>query len=188
VLANRLTDGVSISDNEVEDTRGEPGFLDHPSGHERGQGGQLGGLQHDGVSGSESRADLPAQHQNYEHEHVSRCIPRGEKTRKERTGEVPGDDLSNDTEWLIEGVDKLIFVGLDGLTVRLVGPASIVPDGVDGEANVRVLSPFEGLAWYTTYRQVPRSSATGLIRLDKVKPTDRYPKPRRRRARRNETP
>ena len=113
---------------------------------------------------------------------------KGRKTRKERTGEVPGDDLSNDTEWLIEGVDELIFVGLDGLTVRLVGPSSIVPDGVDREANVRVLSPFEGLAWCTTRRQVPRSSATGLIRLDKVKQTDHYLEPRPHRARRNEIP
>jgi hypothetical protein len=53
----------------------------------------------------------------------------GEESRKERTREIPGDNLAHDTEWLMDGVDELIFVGLDGLTVDLVGPASIVSDG-----------------------------------------------------------
>ena len=54
----------------------------------------------------------------------------------------------------MEGVDELIFVSLDGLTVDLVGPPGIVSDGVNGEGNVRILRPLEGLA-YPTYRQVP---------------------------------
>ena len=68
------------------------------------------------------------------------------KTRKERTREVPGDDLADDTEWFMEGVDELLGVGLDGLTVDLVGPASIVSDGGNGESNVGIPGPLEGFA------------------------------------------
>ena len=46
----------------------------------------------------------------------------------------------------MEGVDELVFAGLNGLTVDLVGPASVISDGADGEGNVRVLSPQEGFA------------------------------------------
>jgi len=66
VPADGLTDGVSVSDNEVEDARGEADFADHVSGHERGQRGQLGGLHDDCVSGGESGTDLPAEHQDWE--------------------------------------------------------------------------------------------------------------------------
>ena len=64
VLADGLTDSISISDNEVEDTRRETDFTDHVGDHESGQGSQFGGLHDDDVSGSERGADLPAQHQD----------------------------------------------------------------------------------------------------------------------------
>jgi len=76
------------------------------------------------------------------------------RARKNRTRKVPGDDLTNDANWLMEGVDEFIFAGLDGLTVDFVGPTSIVPDCVNGERNVHVLSPVEGFACVTC-RQVP---------------------------------
>lgn len=66
VLANRLTSGVPISDDEVEYTRGEASLVEHLSRHESGQGSELGRLHDDSVSGGESRADLPTPHQNYE--------------------------------------------------------------------------------------------------------------------------
>ena len=62
------------------------------------------------------------------------------------TREIPRNDLANDAEWLMEGVYELTFVGLDGLTVDLVGPSSIVSDCRNGEGNVHNLSPFKGLA------------------------------------------
>ena len=60
------------------------------------------------------------------------------------------------------GVDELVAVGLDGLAVDLVSPASIVSDGGNGEGNIGILGPLEGFA-YPTDRQVPRLS---VIRLD----------------------
>ena len=74
VFADRLTDSVSISDNEVEDTGREASFADHVSGHESGQGSQLGGLHDDGVSGGESRTDFPAPHQDCEHEDIRKRV------------------------------------------------------------------------------------------------------------------
>jgi len=44
------------------------------------------------------------------------------------------------------GVDELPVIGLDGLAVNLVGPASIVSEGSNRKRNVRVLCPFEGFA------------------------------------------
>lgn len=44
------------------------------------------------------------------------------------------------------GVDEFIIAGLDGLTVDLVGPASVIPNGADGEGDIRVLRPLEGFA------------------------------------------
>jgi hypothetical protein len=64
----------------------------------------------------------------------------------ELTREVPGDNLTNDAEWFMEGVGELLAAGLDGLTVDLIGPASIVSDGGNGVGNVRISSPLEGLA------------------------------------------
>lgn len=64
VVADRMTGNGSISDDEVEDTRGEASFANHISGHERRQRSQLRGLHHDSVPSSERRANLPAQHQD----------------------------------------------------------------------------------------------------------------------------
>jgi len=76
VLADGLTDGVSVSDNEVEDTRGEANFTGHVGDHESSQGSQLGGLHNDDVSGSESGADLPAQHQDWGNKYIGQHARR----------------------------------------------------------------------------------------------------------------
>lgn len=69
-----------------------------------------------------------------------------EQAREGRTRKVPGDDLTNDTDRLMEGVDELVFAGLNGLAVDLVGPTSVISEGADGEGHVRVLGPQEGFA------------------------------------------
>lgn len=55
----------------------------------------------------------------------------------------------------MDGVSEFTFVGLDGLTVDLVRPASVISDGSNGSDNVRILGPLEGLA----YVRVPAISA-----------------------------
>jgi len=85
---------------------------------------------------------------------------------KERTREVPRDDLTHDTERLMGSVDKLPVISLDGLTVDLVGPTSIVSEGRYRNGYVRVLCPLERFAC-----NVPESSDVNrevdLNRLDK---------------------
>ena len=46
----------------------------------------------------------------------------------------------------MEGKGELVSVCLDGLTVDLVRPASVISDGGDGTGNVRPLSPIESFA------------------------------------------
>ena len=70
VLADGLSDGRPVSDNEVEDTRRDAGFAEHVGRHESGQGSQLGGLHDNGVSGSESGANLPGPHQDCEGKYI----------------------------------------------------------------------------------------------------------------------
>ena len=65
---------------------------------------------------------------------------------KERTRGVPRDDLTHDTERLMGSVDKLPVISLDGLTVDLVGPTSIVSEGRYRKGYVRILCPLEGFA------------------------------------------
>jgi len=65
VLGDGLTNSISVSNNKVEDTRREASFTDHVGDHEGGQRSHLGGFHDDDISGGESRADLPAPHQNY---------------------------------------------------------------------------------------------------------------------------
>jgi hypothetical protein len=77
VLGDGLTDGRSVPNNEVEDTRGEASFANHIGGDESGQRGQFGGLHDDGVSGGESGADLPAQHHDCENTDIRRCVQWG---------------------------------------------------------------------------------------------------------------
>ena len=84
---------------------------------------------------------------------------RESKSRVELTREVPGDDLTNDTEWLMECVGEFLAVSFDGFTVGLISPACIVSDGGNGRGDVCIPSPSEGLAW-TANRQVPESSVT----------------------------
>ena len=61
------------------------------------------------------------------------------------TREVPGNDLADDTDGLVAGVDELSLGGLDGLALDLVGPAGVVAEAGDDGLDVR-LCPEEGLA------------------------------------------
>jgi len=57
-----LSDGRTVTDNDVDDTSGDTSLLDE-LGHVHGsEGGQLGGLHDDGTTGSECGGDLPGEH------------------------------------------------------------------------------------------------------------------------------
>ena len=66
VLADGSTDDMTVTINNVDNARGEASLADELSHEKRGERGKFGWLEDNGVSGSESRADLPGQHHNYE--------------------------------------------------------------------------------------------------------------------------
>lgn len=50
------------------------------------------------------------------------------------------------TEGLVPGVSQLVLVDLDGLSVVLVAPTTIVADGLGGLLDVEALCGCKGLA------------------------------------------
>lgn len=70
------TSGLAVAGDEVEDTGRETSLLDELSENKGGEGSLLSSLHDNGVTGGQGRADLPCQHEK---------------------GEVPGDDLTADT-------------------------------------------------------------------------------------------
>lgn len=57
-----LTDGRSVTDNDVDDTSGDTSLLDELGHVHGGEGSQLGRLHDDGTSGGKSGSDLPGEH------------------------------------------------------------------------------------------------------------------------------
>lgn len=83
MLADGRAGSGAIARNDVDDTRGEAGLDEELTGTERRERGLLGGLEHHGVTGGKHRRDLPGEHEE---------------------GEVPGDDLADDTNGLVKRV------------------------------------------------------------------------------------
>ena len=63
-----------------------------------------------------------------------------------RTREVPGDDLADDTQRLVDGVRDLVLGRLDGVALDLVRPAGVVADGADRSLDIRFPRPAKRLA------------------------------------------
>ena len=102
----RSTGGGAVA-GEHADEAGRHAFCagaQHAEG-ERGQGGQLGRLQHHRVSGADGGRDLPA---------------GGEY------GRVPGRDLHHGADGLVAGIVEVGGGNRDHLAVELVAPAGII--------------------------------------------------------------
>ena len=80
----------------------------------------------------------------------------------------------------MEGVCDLVFVGFDSLAMVLVRPAGIVSEGGNRGGDVGIFRPLESLAWKRR-REVP-VAVRGVLRLDKIKSPNHYPKPRQHRT------
>jgi len=75
-----MANGVAVSGEDVDDTRGKTSFVDEVTHPDSGEGSEFGGFEDDGVSGCESGSNFPGQH-------------------KQR--EVPGDDLADDADGFV---------------------------------------------------------------------------------------
>lgn len=118
------TGGATETGDDVDDTGREAGLDDQLGGVQTRQRGLLGGLDDNGVTGGNGRADLPGPHEQRE---------------------VPGDDLTADTDGLVAGVGEGLGVGVNGLTGDLVGPATVVAQAASGSGDV-ALGHGDGLA------------------------------------------
>lgn len=118
------TGGATETGDDVDDTGREAGLDDQLGGVQTRQRGLLGGLDDNGVTGGDGRADLPGPHEQRE---------------------VPGDDLTADTDGLVAGVGEGLRVLVNGLTGDLVGPATVVAQAAGGSGNI-ALGHGDGLA------------------------------------------
>lgn len=124
VAGDGRTSDTTETGDDVDHTRGETSLLDELTGVQTGEGGLLSSLEDDGVTGGDGGGDLPSPHEE---------------------GEVPGDDLTADTNGFVTGVGEGLGVGVNGLTVDFVGPAGVVTDAAQGVGQVD-LGHGEGLA------------------------------------------
>lgn len=108
-------DHTAKSGDGVKDTSRVSSFLDELGGVEGRKGSLLSRLHDNRVAGGEGGANLPGPHHD---------------------GEVPRNDLTADTNGLVASVDKGFAVGVDGLTVDLVGPTAIVTQAGSGATHV----------------------------------------------------
>lgn len=124
VAGDSSTGDTAEAREDINHTSGEASFLDELGGIETRHGGLLSSLEDNDVTGSDGRSNLPGPHQKRE---------------------VPGDDLTTDTNGLVAGVGKRLRVGVNGLAVNLIGPATVVAKAAGGGGNI-ALSHGEGLA------------------------------------------
>lgn len=123
VAGDSGTGGATETGDDVDDTRREASLDNELGSIQTRQRSLLGSLDDDGVTGSDSGTDLPGPHEN---------------------GEVPGDDLTADTNRLMAGVREGLVVLVDGLTDNLVGPATVVAEAASGVGDI-ALAQGDGL-------------------------------------------
>ena len=66
VVADGVSDGGAVAVNNVDNTWWETGFKGKLRSKESGEGSELGWLEDDGVSRSQSRAELPRKHHHWD--------------------------------------------------------------------------------------------------------------------------
>ena len=118
------TSDTTETRDDVNNTRGETSLNNQLGGVKTRQRSLLGGLQNDGVAGGNGRTDLPSPHEDRE---------------------VPGNNLATDTNGLVAGVGESLGVGVNGLAVDLVGPATVVTKTSGGVGDIN-LGHGDGLA------------------------------------------
>lgn len=108
------------SQTYVNNTWGED-LGDQRTSEESRERGLFGGLDDDTVSSSERGSELPGEPMQATPRSVigrggqEKC---GEGKDIHENGEVPGNDLSNNSDWLVTGVDELGVIDLNDLVVQ----------------------------------------------------------------------
>ena len=101
--------GVASAGDDVDNPRWQISLLADLGEQQGGQGGALGGLEHDGVATGKCWRDFPSEHEQWK---------------------VPGDDLAGDT--------KCLGVWAKARVIKFVGPAGVVEEVRCSEGYVNV--------------------------------------------------
>lgn len=128
------TSDLAKSGDDVDDTGREASFFDELGGVESAERGLFGGFEDDHVAACDSRADLPGPH---------------------KQGEVPRDDLRNNTNldrllsvlgsWseMVDWTDRFLFgvvesfgICLNDFAMDLVCPAAIISKASGAHPNI----------------------------------------------------
>lgn len=117
VAGDSGTSNTAKAGDDVNDTGREASLNNQLGGVETRQRSLLSGLNDNGVTGGDGGTNLPGPHQD---------------------GEVPGDNLTANTDGLVAGVGESLGVGVDSLTVDLVGPATVVAQAAGGVGNINL--------------------------------------------------
>lgn len=121
---NSRTSDLTETRDDVDDTWWETSLLNESGGNETTKRSLLGSLDDHSAASSDGWANLPCPHQQWE---------------------VPWDDLSANTDWLLLDVVEGIWGGIDDLALNLVGPAAVVSQAACAHADVD-LGHGDGLA------------------------------------------
>lgn len=124
VRGNGGTSDLTETRDDVDNTWWETGLLDQAGGDEATKRSLLSGLEDNSVAASDGRANLPRPHEQWE---------------------VPRDDLTAHTDWLLADVVEGVWGGVDDLALDLVCPAAVVPQAASAHADVH-LRHGDGLA------------------------------------------
>mmetsp|Transcript_2466 Transcript_2466/g.5642 ORF Transcript_2466/g.5642 Transcript_2466/m.5642 type:complete len:246 (+) Transcript_2466:815-1552(+) len=112
----------------VHHTLRKPNLLNKLAHGQASQRSLLTGLHNHSAPGGKSRPQLPGLHQQWE---------------------IPRNDLANNANRLVASVAKHLSIHRNGLALKLVGPASIIPVALDHQMQVSLRAVgcvFPGLA------------------------------------------
>ena len=121
---NSLSGRRTKTGKNIDNASRKTSLLDKVTKVQRRQRSLLGGLEDDCVSAGQSGRDLPCEH----HE-----------------GEVPGNDLTADSEGFLEDVCEFGGGCFDGLAADLVGGAGVVAEDIVGLVEIASETSAEGL-------------------------------------------
>ncbi len=134
----RSAGGLALAGDHVEHARRQDLVLGDELGHaQRGEGGELGGLEHHGVAGGEGRTDLPDGHHQ-------RVVPRGDGPHHAERVAAQERRVAGH---VLAGGAALEGAGGAGEEAQVVDHlAHLVGHGVDGLAHVLALELAELVA------------------------------------------
>ena len=108
VMRDGIADSVTVAIENVDDAGRETGLVDEVGYADCSQGGELRGLENNCVSRCQGGTKFPGQHEHW----AGQCQLMTLRQSALRTREVPGYDLTDDTDRLVASVGELSFACL----------------------------------------------------------------------------